>query len=1333
MRTRQFAATLALALFAMPALAAITGSVMTSNGAPVAGARVSYSAVEGPEARRVRLLSQSPERVAAESTQADAKGAFSLPSPKDAVVDLRVEAVGYEPVVRRVERDEDAGAITLTSREMRKGTITAGGKPVANATVLVLFDNADWIAHTDEQGRYDAPDPKTARRITVFHPGYAIDDEIFTRTTTPASELNRTLTAGAKISGKVVAADGTTPVAKATILVDQWPLATTADDGTFTIEHAAKWSTLVARKDAFIAQRSADSPLKAPLVMKLEKAATISGRVTDAKTKLPIAGVLVSLGSARRMAMISEGPSTGAYTDAKGGYSLTVPAGAYSLTGIHPGFDLGLIEVTVTSGQPSVRDLTLKQLARVSGVVIDDGQKPVVAASVRTESAEVMDPRRMMSRGMTSPVRTVTGPDGRFSIRISAERDLKLAARKAGLPSVKGETLHLAPGERKTGVVLVMPSGIAVTGRVKDMDGNPLSGVSVAASETPGGRGNMMIRQVVTFGGQNEEEDTVRTASDGTFTLRVQEGTYDFTFRREGYAPKAVRALSVTPQGATPIETSMEPSVSVSGRVTRGGVGLGDVIISSFAMGGDNTSTVSGPDGSFTLEGLAAGTTRLMIRKDADFIQDQRTVNAPARDLVFDFPAGGRVQGRVVEKGSNKPIAAFQAGISTSRGGGGFVMMGPPQLKSFTSEDGSFLLENVPAGAMNVVAQAPGYSSGRANVDVEDNKTVSDVVIELDQGVRLTGKVTGPNGAALSDASVTLQPSPTGQFARSGSVRRAMTDANGEFSLDSLDPGEETFEISHAQYLSTSKTVTLKGRDMRMDVQLSGGQRVTGVVVTDAGVPVADAYVEAFTPAGMDGDRARTNASGQFEFASLGNARYRFTASKTGYLDGVLDDVDVSTGANNLRIQLRTGGTIYGRVLGLSEQELAGTTVIARSGRSSSSAPVDAAGNFRVEGAPIGTVQVSAMAASRSYTDRRSSGTETVEVQAGNAVQVNLEFHNDTLVRGRITRNGVPLGGASVTFQPRGGSRASGSSTADEGGNYTVSGLQEGEYNVMVSDAQRFSPYQTTFQVRAGASTFDIDYRIGAVRGRVVDAGTNEPIENATVNFRPTSGDIRFPRGTMTDPAGNFTIEAVPPGTYSITANAEGYGTEVREESFGESGRDGFEIRLSHNDAVKLRVVDGRNGQTIEAIVTVFDAAGRVIHETGIRFGSTGGMDTELRLNPGTYTATVGGISGYAPRTVRLTSPSPQPITVALTPGGTILVQSKHANVQHMRLLDASGQTYPRYGGMPMPSRDLLPGTMPLENVAPGSYTLQLLNDDGSVADTVTAVVREGETTRVSL
>jgi hypothetical protein len=118
-----------------------------------------------------------------------------------------------------------------------------------------------------------------------------------------------------------------------------------------------------------------------------------------------------------------------------------------------------------------------------------------------------------------------------------------------------------------------------------------------------------------------------------------------------------------------------------------------------------------------------------------------------------------------------------------------------------------------------------------------------------------------------------------------------------------------------------------------------------------------------------------------------------------------------------------------------------------------------------------------------------------------------------------------------------------------------------------------------------------------------------------------------------------------------------------------------------------------------------------------------------LPLSPGSYSATI-FVSDYAPRHVNLTSPSTP--TVDVTPGGTILVRSKHNTRRRMRLVDAAGMAYPRYMGTPF-TRDLPPGTVTIDRVAPGSYTLVLLNDDESVAGTQPVSVREGETVTVDL
>jgi hypothetical protein len=86
--------------------------------------------------------------------------------------------------------------------------------------------------------------------------------------------------------------------------------------------------------------------------------------------------------------------------------------------------------------------------------------------------------------------------------------------------------------------------------------------------------------------------------------------------------------------------------------------------------------------------------------------------------------------------------------------------------------------------------------------------------------------------------------------------------------------------------------------EARLDVQLSSGIQLTGVVVTDAGVPVADAAVRAMSASDPSfGKEARTDANGSFQIEGAAPGHNNLAAGKSGYADGILRDFDASAGA----------------------------------------------------------------------------------------------------------------------------------------------------------------------------------------------------------------------------------------------------------------------------------------------------------------------------------------------------------------------------------------------------------------------------------------------------
>ncbi|HXG58821.1 MAG TPA: carboxypeptidase regulatory-like domain-containing protein [Thermoanaerobaculia bacterium] len=1308
----------------IPSFGAITGTVMTRDGVPVAGARVSLFSLELAEARRERIVSATPERAPLAIAQTDSKGNFRLET-KEAVADLRIEAKGFAPQSVRVEKDEETGAIALTRAEMKQGAIAGGGKPVAGATVVWIAGPLEVVARTDENGRYSVPDPsKWAQRLIVFHSGWApIDEPVGPFSPNAKKGADRTLDTGVALTGKVLSSDGRSAVAKARISIDGLPLATSADDGTFTVAHAPRtWDVLQARAGELLGVRARTK--ETAITVRMAKGGRVGGVVRDAKTRAPLAGAEVRLG--QRMAMDAV-PLASSVSDAKGHFDIAgVPPGQYELLVTRAGYSAPASSITVTPGESVQKTIAAIPMARITGTVVDEERKGVAAAAVSAITV-ARDAFAMMipaSQGLSR--RAFSGPDGRFVVLTRGDEEVNVTATKKGYPPARS-SFRIAAGERKDGVTLTIPRGLPLTGRVTDRDGKPLSGVTVTASESEGGPGGPM-RRVAMMSRIADDEDNVQTASDGSFELRLKEGSYDLMFRREGLAPKIVRNHALG-SSSTPLEVTLEPGAEIAGRVSRGGAGVEGVSV--FAMGSDSqANTTTAPDGSFVIADLAPGPVMLAANKPDEYIQQIRNVTAPARDVVIEIPPAGRITGRVVEKGSKKPLTNFQVGVSGIRGGGAVTIAMPGQMRTFTSDDGTFVLENVPPGTHTLMVQSAGFTMTRVpGVVVEEGKA-AEVEVELDHGVRVSGRVTGPDGAPLSGATVRVEIPGAGPLARvPGLGNTAATDANGEYVIEAVESGERTMEFSAPGLVTETRTVELTGREVRVDATLSAGLRVTGQVVTDSGAPVADAAVNASSAAaGGFGRRARTDANGMFQIEGLTPGHYTFTAEKNGLSRGILRDVDISAGAP-LRITMTGGGVIYGRVTGLAPEELSHATVNAFSPTGSASAPVDANGNFRIEGAPTGSVRVGAdVTRGGFFGNSRSSPRKSVELEPGGSVQVDIEFPNDTVISGRITRNGRPLGGATVAFIPTGAtSQTRSSATADEGGHYSLS-VAPGSYSVTVMDVERLNPYTTNYEVK-GSGTFDIDVRTAQVRGRVLDAASGEPVGGAIVQLRRGQGpeSVMSLRSAETDAGGAFVLDSVSPGTYSATATKDGYGSEVREVTIGDRGGEAIEIRLSRNDGVTLQVIDARDGRPLNASVVVFDAQNRIVHEEFFRF-SAGTEPLRLRLAPGTYRAFVQA-AGYAPRTVVLSSPSRQ--TIDLSPGGTLIVRSKAATARRGRLLDPSGQPY--YPRNPFFVLDANPGLMTFQNVAPGTYTLQILGDGNTVVDAKSVTVVEGRTTQTEM
>jgi hypothetical protein len=1314
---------LALSAAAASAHANISGRVVTRNGDPIASATVTAYRPETTEARAKRHLA-GQDRVGIAIAQSAKDGSFRL-ACEDAIVAVGVRANGFAPGIV-LATPVDPVTLTLNEAVQRRGVVTVAKKPVTDAVVVWTTagsDGVEWLVHTGQDGSYEAPDPsRWADEVVILHRDFAPRRRVINR----HALLEDELAAGIGIAGRVVEEKTERAVSGATISVDGWPLAQSAADGTFAVAHApSEWETLSAEAPVFV---SAARRPKGPIVLVAHPARRLAGVVRDAVTRKPLAGAEVHVRDADGMAERTVWSA--------GEYSIgSLPPGRYWVWATRPGYEYTTLwgggdakPIDLRKETSSRYDLELRPLHRLSGRVQDEQSRPVGNALVQLvrygtgvvyRKNDTARQTMMMDWGLGDggPVSSVrTAADGRFTILLE---DGALPPRQA-LPLVglkDGYAAGISKITRATAdtpVTITLPKGVSIAARVRTAQGAPLAGVGIAVREVDGVDTEDLRPSDA---GELDSADWATSDDDGRFTLQLHPVLHRLSFHASGYATRAIDDFD--PNRNASLDLVLEHAAEVRGRVlyADGGPVVGATIVAQDAAGQLVATTRSAADGGFALLQLAAGTYTLEVASSGSPLFARRSVRAPAADVRIQLSPTRRVRGYVTDAKTKAAISGASITLERPEPSGDGDDIALPEMSAATDEAGAFTLDLVPVGPCALTATADGYLPKKIEkLEIVGGTEPMALDLALEPGLSLTGHVSRTDGGAVEDATVALINS-----ASSG----ATTDVEGAYELKGLAAGLLTVRVTHPDFQTAQRRFTAR-ESTRLDFSLVPGLALEGIVVSHgAGVP--DMHVRAKPRTSDDDTRSATSdATGHFILRGLAPGRYAITAGDEEH-GAIALDVDAAT-SPPLRLELKRAPTsvLTGRIVGLHENvENRSVTVEvevkADDGRSSTTM-VEADRTFRFEDAPAGPVTIAAAVQGRDGS-RRSSRSQEMTLEEGSETSTELQFTDLLMVSGTVTRGGNAVSGATVSFSKRDSSAAA---KSDAAGHYQVSLAEPGTYGVTVEDP---GSYEAEYAVTDGGGLFDIDITGSTLRGRVVNAATNVPVEAVDVSVWSLGGSQSSPAASAhTTAQGTFEMTSVREGRYRLVTAKKGFGQQVREVELARGGSADLLIALDAAHGVTLTVVDAADGRALDARVVVRDAAKRIVAN------QHAGMDEQgvltIPLADGTYRLSTSA-NGYGTVTVPLQAPS-DGLRLALTPGGTLVIESARKLSGRVRLLQPDGEEYVRCWCNGIADITLVGRRTSVDHVTAGSYTLEFMNVAPALPSRA-ITIEEGRTTTVDV
>jgi uncharacterized GH25 family protein len=562
----------------------------------------------------------------------------------------------------------------------------------------------------------------------------------------------------------------------------------------------------------------------------------VHGRVTDAETGAPMAGVEIAIRDLKvSRAFVRRTPV------------LVADDGSYRIDGLEPGRYLVLASAPgyftprasgaaallakgplerfvaqVGDDGADVRfDIELRRAVSIEGRVVTPDDRPVAGARVsQIDSRGRLGSRLVEMMGGVSPSSTAAS-DGTFTLKLPRGEAVRIRAEAEGW--APGESAELETRGRTviTDVFIRLRTPGALSGRVLNARGAPVAGARIWA--VPAGNGDMQDFLVPLL---NPHE---AATSDATGNFRIEDlapGNHVVRAKASGRRALVRRDVEIPASGGDrEIVLQFAAGLAIEG-VVRDDAGhpiagaevdvtSEDVnrLLAALQSGVlPTTKMKTSKDGMFRIVGLEPGTYRVEVTKKGLTREAREKVVAGGPPLAIVMVTGHEIAGTVVGPDGRPVNRAWISVLGRSD-------------TVFTDAKGAFRIEGLAAGTFTITVKPPGQKSGLGGATVAGVRAgTMDLVIRMKKALTITGIVVDREGQPVVGARVIGMPWNEDGLRGSAGGMNTRTDATGAFVIDGADDGTHRLLVHCPTGFAVVVGVAGGARDVRIVLQSRPGK-----------------------------------------------------------------------------------------------------------------------------------------------------------------------------------------------------------------------------------------------------------------------------------------------------------------------------------------------------------------------------------------------------------------------------------------------------------------------------------------------------------------------------